>query len=317
MQNKKSRIIKTILIGMILIMLILAGCTKKEEKVEIKIGTQNYAEVIIAANMAKELIESQTDYKVEVIPPLGANAIIEPALQKDEINIASLVWTGGSLGVLHPAFENDVDLKDAKWRDARYVWSFLEEHSPDTLNRIILPPLGWENTYAITVRRETAEEFGLKKVSDLRGLSSNLVMGLDEVYLDREIDGYYPLLEWYQLEPFKRTVSMQVNLLYMALKEKQVDVGVAYSSDARVYAYDLVWLEDDLNFYPPYEGTYGINLSLIEKVPEIPDILRQLSGKIDIETIRRLNYEVDIDGKSHEDVARKFLEEIGLLEPKK
>ncbi len=313
MQNKSLKI----LIVIIVITLILSGCTKKEEKVEIKIGTQNYAEVIIAAHMAKELIENQTNYKVEVVPPLGANAIIEPAMQKDEINIASLVWTGGSLGVLHPAFENEVDLRDVKWRDAHYVWQFLEEHSPEILKRIILPPLGWENTYAITVRKETAEKYGLKKVSDLRGLSSNFIMGLDEVYLDREIDGYYPLLEWYQLEPFKKTVSMQVNLLYMALKEKQVDVGVAYSSDARVYAYDLVWLEDDLNFYPPYEGTYGINLSLIEKAPEIPDILRQLSGKIDIETIRKLNYEVDINGKSHEDVARIFLEEIGLLETKK
>ena len=70
-----------------------------------------------------------------------------------------------------------------------------------------------------------------QKVSDLRGLSSNFIMGLDEVYLDREIDGYYPLLEWYQLEPFK-TVSMQVN--YHIWHCKQVDVGVVYSSDARV-----------------------------------------------------------------------------------
>ena len=131
--------------------------------------------------------------------------------------------------------------------------------------------------------------------------------------MEREIDGYYPLLEFYELEPFKKTVSMQINLLYKAIKERQVDVGVAYSSDARIFAYDLVWLEDDRNLYPPFHAAYCVTTEALERAPEIKEILEQLSGKVDIDTILRLNYEVDINDREEEEVALEFLREIGLL----
>ena len=115
-------------------------------------------------------------------------------------------------------------------------------------------PPGLNNTYAVTVSRQLAEEYNLEKISDLQGLSQDLTIGMDDAYLEREIDGYYPLLEFYELEPFKKPVSMQINLLYKAIQERQVDVGVAYSSDARIFAYDLVWLEDDRNLYPPFHA---------------------------------------------------------------
>lgn len=293
----------------------LAACQKKSETVTLKIGAQNYAEVITLAYMAEALIEDQSDYEVEVVPRLGSVVVLDQAMQTGDVDIASLYFTGGASGLLHPDIVKQVeDINDPKWRDAAVVFAFVRETSRKTLGREWLEPLGYENTYAITVRREMAEQYNLDKVSDLKGLSQDLIIGMDDAYMDRAIDGYQPLLKLYDLDPFAKTATMQINLLYQAIRDQQVDVGVAYSSDARIYAYDLVWLEDDRNLYPPFEAAFAINLSALEKAPGIDTILSQLSGQIDIDTIRQLNYEVDINQRDHKEVALEFLKERKILD---
>lgn len=316
MENKgKLLIVAALLTALLVPPLFFSGCTggSKDKENIIRIGAQNYAEVIIMAYAAEALIQDQTDYNVEVIPRLGSALVLEQALKAQEVDIASLFFTGGSTGILHPDFADDVDLSEPKWRDPDYIWNYLMERVEEVQGRIWLPPLGWNNNFAVTVTREFAEEHGLEKVSDLQGLSQDLIIGMDDSYLERELDGYYPLLELYDLEPFKKTVAMQISLLYQALDNGQVDVGIAYSSDARIHAFDLVWLDDDRSLYPPAHAAYGINLELLERAPEIPEVLGQLSGKVDIETIRRLNYEVDINKRDEREVAVEFLKEIGLL----
>lgn len=312
-QRNKTAMLALVL-AIVLTAGLLAGCGAGGDGENLRIGAQNYAEVIIMAYAAEALIEDQTDHNVEVVPRLGSIVVLDQAMESGEVDIASLMFTGGAGGILHPALEDQVDFEDEKWRDEDHVWEFLSENAPEALGRLWLQPLGYENTYAITVRQEMAEEYGLEKVSDLRGLSQDLVMGMDDAYMDRPVDGYPVLLEWYDLEPFQDTVSMQINLLYQALRDGELDVGVAYSSDARIMAYDLVWLEDDLNIYPPYYAGYNINLEAAERAPEVPEILEQLSGQVDIETMQRLNYEVDINQRDHQEVAIEFLKEIGLLE---
>ena len=306
----------TALLVLILILALpLAACQKKSEMVTLKIGAQNYAEVITLAYMAEALIEDQSDYEVEVVPRLGSVVVLDQAMQTGDVDIASLFFTGGASGLLHPDIVKQVEnINDPQWRDATVVFDFVREKSRATLKREWLEPLGYENTYAITVRRAMAEQYNLKKVSDLQGLSADLIIGMDDAYMDRAIDGYQPLLALYELDPFAKTVTMQINLLYQAIRDQQVDVGVAYSSDARIYAYDLVWLEDDRNLYPPFEAAYAVNLSALEKAPGIDTILSQLSGQIDIETIRQLNYEVDINQRDHKEVALEFLKNRKILD---
>jgi len=315
-----STCVKTALLPLILVLALamalpLAACQKKSETVTLKIGAQNYAEVITLAYMAEALIEDQSDYEVEVVPRLGSVVVLDQAMQTGDVDIASLYFTGGASGLLHPDIVKQVeDINDPKWRDAAVVFAFVRETSRKTLGREWLEPLGYENTYAITVRREMAEQYNLDKVSDLKGLSQDLIIGMDDAYMDRAIDGYQPLLKLYDLDPFAKTATMQINLLYQAIRDQQVDVGVAYSSDARIYAYDLVWLEDDRNLYPPFEAAFAINLSALEKAPGIDTILSQLSGQIDIDTIRQLNYEVDINQRDHKEVALEFLKERKILD---
>ncbi|NLJ33362.1 MAG: hypothetical protein GX349_02070 [Firmicutes bacterium] len=314
MKNNKKHFALTILTLILLVPgLLFSACTPRDKDTTIKIGAQNYAEVMLMAHAAQALIEDQTDYKVEIVPRLGSILVLEQAMQANEVDIASLFFTGGVSGILHPDYADMVDLREEKWRDPDYIWEFLQEKEPETHGRVWLSPLGWNNTYAVTVSRQLAEEYNLEKISDLQGLSQDLTIGMDDAYLEREIDGYYPLLEFYELEPFKKPVSMQINLLYKAIQERQVDVGVAYSSDARIFAYDLVWLEDDRNLYPPFHAAYCVTTEALERAPEIKEILEQLSGKVDIDTILRLNYEVDINDREEEEVAIEFLQELGLL----
>ncbi|HHW92078.1 MAG TPA: hypothetical protein GX735_05235, partial [Firmicutes bacterium] len=100
---------------------VLGGCTPKEKDITLKIGAQNYAEVIIMAYVAEALIEDQTDYNVEVIPRLGSGIVLDQALRSKEVDIASLFFTGGAVGILHPDFADEVDLRDPKWRDPDYI----------------------------------------------------------------------------------------------------------------------------------------------------------------------------------------------------
>jgi len=306
---------RTLLVLVLILALPLAACQKASETITLKVGAQNYAEVITLAYMAEALIEDQSDYEVEVVPRLGSVVVLDQAMQTGDVDIASLFFTGGASGLLHPDIVKQVEnINDPKWRDAASVFEFVRDQSRITLKREWLEPLGYENTYAITVRRAMAEQYNLKTISDLQGLSADLVIGMDDAYMDRAIDGYQPLLKHYELDPFARTVTMQINLLYQAIRDQQVDVGVAYSSDARIFAYDLVWLQDDRNLYPPFEAAYAVNLSALEKAPGIDTILSQLSGQIDIETIRQLNYEVDINQRDHKEVALEFLKERKILD---
>lgn len=313
---------KNILVGITVLILILVvptlvitGCTPSDKKNTITIGTPNYSEVIVMGYVAKALIEDQTDYKVEVITGLTSGALLEKAMNTGDVDIASVFFIGGVNGITHPAYADEIDLEDPKWRDADYIWEFLHERAPAAQGFIWLPPLGWENTYAMTVNRELAEKYNLEKISDLRGISKGLTIGMEETYYDRQLDGYFPLLEYYGLERFNKEVSIDLNLLYKALKEKQVDVGMVYSTDPRITAYDLVWLEDDLNIFPPYHAGYCITLNALERAPEIEGILEKLSGKVNIDVVRQINYEVDINERDEGEVAKEFLQGIGLLSP--
>jgi len=315
MRSKKHYRGAAVLLAILVLSLGLPGCRGEDEDSTLTVGAQNYAEVIIMAYMAEALIEDRTDVEVEVVARLGSAAVLDQAMQTGDVDIGSLVFTGGSTGLMHPRMLEIVeDIRDPKWRDAATVFQFVKEHSPEALGRIWIDPLGYENTYAVVVKRDLAEARGLKRISDLKGMTGEMIIGMDDAYMDREIDGYYPLLDLYGLDPFKDTVSMQINLLYQALRDDQVTVGVAYSTDARIHAYDLVWLEDDLKLYPPFEAAYGVNLSVLDQVPEVPEILGVLSGKIDIDTIRRLNYEVDIEQRDHKEVALEFLKTHGYIE---
>ena len=141
MKNNKKHFALTILTLILLVPgLLFSACTPRDKDTTIKIGAQNYAEVMLMAHAAQALIEDQTDYKVEIVPRLGSILVLEQAMQANEVDIASLFFTGGVSGILHPDYADMVDLREEKWRDPDYIWEFLQEKEPETHGRVWLSP---------------------------------------------------------------------------------------------------------------------------------------------------------------------------------
>ena len=148
-------------------------------------------------------------------------------------------------------------------------------------------PIGFNNTYALVMRRSEAQRLGLRTISDLRN-HPELKIGLTHEFLDRQ-DGWQPLRARYAL-PQQNVIGIDHALGYAALKNGSIDVKDAYSTDAKIAEYDLVTLEDDLQFFPRYDAVFLYRLSL--PAPTIT-ALRKLEGTLDETRMIRLNAEAE------------------------
>jgi osmoprotectant transport system permease protein len=148
-------------------------------------------------------------------------------------------------------------------------------------------PLGFNNTYALVMRRSEAQRLGLRTISDLRN-HPELKIGLTHEFLDRQ-DGWQPLRSRYAL-PQQNVIGIDHALGYAALKDGSIDVKDAYSTDAKIAEYDLVTLEDDLQFFPRYDAVFLYRLSL--PAPTIT-ALHKLEGTLDETGMIRLNAEAE------------------------
>jgi osmoprotectant transport system permease protein len=164
--------------------------------------------------------------------------------------------------------------------------------------------LGFENTYALALRRDRAEALGLRQIGDLPPNAGALEIGGDYEWFQRA--------EWRALRAayglsFRATRAMDPTLLYAAVAEGEVDVIAAYSTDGRIAAYDLVVLEDERGAIPPYDAVVLVSPALAGRAPDVLAALGRLEGALDGDAMRRMNLAVDRDGQSPAAVARAFL----------
>src|SRR5699024_9371435 len=153
-------------------------------------------------------------------------------------------------------------------------------------------PYGFANSYAFTVTSDLAEEEDLEKVSDIDDIAGELEYGEDNAWLNREGDGYEAFIEQYGFE-FAKAYTMQIGLVYKAVDTVVMDLVLAYTTDCRIADFDLVPLEDDDHFFPPYDASLVANDDILEQNPELEGLLDNLAGTIDDEKMREMNYEAD------------------------
>lgn len=268
----------------------------------IKIGTQTYTEPKILAEMYKALIEKKTDAKVEIVPDLAASPIVIKSMKANDIQMATL-YSG-------EIFNDYFDIEDTK--DRAEVLKQAQEGFDKNYGFKWFDPLGFENTYAFTVRKEVADEHNLKTVSDLKALAGDMKIGVDTTWLERDNDGYDAFTKAYGFK-FAKTFPMEISLVYKAVADKDVDVVLAYTTDPGIKQYNLQTLKDDKQFFPPYDASPVVRKDTLEKYPGIADAISPLIGKIDAETMTSLNYEVDVNKRSPHDVAVEYLQKQGLL----
>src|SRR5690625_1493847 len=269
----------------------------------ITIGTQTYTETKILANMYKELIEQQTDLTVNIKQDLATTHIMLDGMQNEDLDMGT-IFTGTIANITE--IDNPQD-SQATWEQARDLFT------GEDYNLALLEPLGYASTYAFAVRQDIAEEHGLEKVSDVQGIAGEFSAGFDTAWLERKYDGYPSFIETYDFE-FGDTNSMEISLVYDAVKNRDVDIVLAYSTDARIVAYDLKILEDDKHFFPPYDASPIIRQEILDEYPEIEEAIAPLIDRFTEEDIGELNGKVDLDGENIADVAHEYLKSENLIE---
>ncbi|MFV8214893.1 glycine betaine ABC transporter substrate-binding protein, partial [Streptococcus pluranimalium] len=175
---------------------------------------------------------------------------------------------------------------------------------------VYLKPTAFQDTYALAVKEDYAKENGLETISDLIKVESSAAAGFSLEFNDRE-DGNIGLQKRYGLNLNVKT--MEPALRYEAIKNNDVQIVDAYSTDSKLLTYKLKVLEDDKQLFPPYQAAPLLSQKTLEKYPELEPVLNKLVDKISVEEMTQMNYAVDVEGKSAEDVARQYLEKEGLV----
>lgn len=283
-----------------------------DDRPTITVGSKNFTEQLIMGEMLSLILED-AGFEVEQQLNLGGTAIVHEGLVSGDVDVY-VEYTGtGLVAILDqavPSAEGDGSATPAL-TVAEQTYTIVSEAYPEEFGAVWLEPIGFNNTFGLVVTRETAEEHGLQTISDLEGLAGDMTLGSDPEFAIRE-DALPGLEETYGIE-FGSVQTLDVGLLYAAVDGGDVDISAAASTDGRIPALDLVLLEDDLGFFPPYYAAPVINQELLEEYPELEEILNQLAGVIDNETMANMNYQVDEENVQPRDVARTFLEEQGII----
>lgn len=271
------------------------------------IGSGNTTERQILSEMIAGLINEETSYDVEIINNLGSSVLIFQALQRDNVNISSAMYTGTSL-------LGELDMEPIS--DPNETFETVVKNYYERFDATWFPSYGFENTYAFMVTKEFAQKHNLEKISDLESLAGELSVGVDGGWIDRPLDGYDELQLRYGFS-FKQLYPMEIGLVYSALETGQLQVALGYSTDGRIDAYDLVVLEDDLHHFPSYAVSPVISNDLLNKYPELETLLLRLENEISVETMQLMNRQSDEMGIEPKAVALEFLEENNYFKDKK
>ncbi|MEH7106680.1 ABC transporter permease/substrate-binding protein [Bacillus sp. JJ1764] len=268
---------------------------------KIVIGSKNFSEQLILGNMLADLIENKTDIKVERKLNLGGSQVTFSALKNGDID-AYVEYTGtGLVNILNQPPAND----------PQKVYDYVQKEFNQKYGISLLKPLGFNNTYALAIRQDTATEYGLETISDLAKISGSLTMGPTIEFPNRE-DGLIGLTKSYNMQ-FKDVKAVDGGLRYTALENHKSDVIDAFSTDGLIQEFHLKVLKDDKGFFPPYYAVPIIKNETLKEHPELKQILNGLAGKLTDDKMRELNYKVDSLKQSPAKVAKEFLEKEGLM----
>ncbi|MBO1053415.1 MAG: ABC transporter permease subunit [Dolichospermum sp. DET73] len=287
-------------IGIVLgiITLIIAGLIAfnyQQAPAKIIIGSKNFTEQVILGELLAQHIENHTKLKVDRRFNLGGTFIAHEAVKAGKI-AGYVEYTGTSFTTV---------LKEKPISNPQIVYEKVKEYYDQKLKLAVMKPLGFENTFAMIIREEDAKKWQIKSLSEAGKYSPQMKAGFGYEFLERE-DGYPGLSKTYNLK-FANIKQMELGLMYQALKEKQVDFIAANSTDGLIPVLNLVILEDDKKYFPPYQAIPIFNQEILQKYPELTDTINQLGGKISTTEIQKMNYQVDNQSQPVEKVVSEWL----------
>jgi len=294
----KKSMLKFLVMTVVSVSVLFSGCSGKTDT--IVIGAADFTEQFILGNMLQILIDENTDMKTQLVSNMSTTVLFS-AIQSSNVHVY-VEYTGTLFGDF--LGYSPMDTPDRVFTRAR-------DGMRDRFNIRVLDRIGFNNTYALAVRPDTAERYNLRTFSDLVRVAPELTLGGTMEFLDRDV-GLRGLQPFYGMN-FGNTIATQGTLRYTALNDNQIQVTSAFSTDGLLARYNLVLLEDDRNFFPAYDAVVVIREDTATKFPHLVEVLNKLTGSLDETAMSNLNYRVDVLNEDPEAVARDFLRSAGLI----
>lgn len=265
------------------------------------VASKNFEESRLLAEMFAQLLEARTGLAVERRLGLAGTQVCFEALRSGAVDVYPEYTGTGLVSILGEPPQGGRAATLARVRRA-----FAERW-----DLVWLAPLGFENAFEVAVRGPLARQEGLRTISDLVPVAPRLAAAFGHEFVDRP-DGLPGLERTYGLR-FARVRPMQHALKYAAAAAGEVAALDVYTTDGRLAVEDLVVLEDDRGFFPPYEAAPLVRGATVRRHPQVAVVLAQLAGVLDEARMRRLNFRLQEGKESEEAVAGDALRELGLL----
>jgi osmoprotectant transport system substrate-binding protein len=279
---------------------LVCGCGPRRSDT-IVVGSKNFSEQALLGEILAQHIEARTHLPVIRRFYLAGSYICQQALLSGRID-TYVEYTGTALtAILHDPIESDPS----------EVFGRVQREYKQRFRLDVLPSLGFNNTFALVIRGEDARRLNLKTISDAVPYAPHWRAGFGYEFTERP-DGYAGLASVYGLKFAAPPRILDLGLLYRALLDRQVDLVAGNSTDGLLAARDLVILDDDKHYFPPYEAVPAVRADTLARHPEVGAAIAELAGKISDAEMRKMNYAVDGEHRDAAEVAREFLRSKGL-----
>ena len=271
-----------------------AGCAPPKN--ELIVGSKNFTEQLVLGELLAQYLESVCHHPVERRFYLAGTYICHQALLAGRIDMY-VEYTGTALAAI---------LKERPSGDSQSVYQQVKEQYLHKFGLDVMPPLGFNNSFAMVMRGDDARRLGVTTLSQLANVAPNLRLGVGYEFLERQ-DGYKGLVNTYGLKFAEAPRVMDLGLLYRALQNKSVDVVAGNNTDGLIAALGFVVLDDDKHYFPPYDAVPIVRPQVFQECPQARAAFDRLGGRITAEDMRKMNYAVDGEKKDAAEVARQFL----------
>ena len=280
--------------------LVASGCTRRGD--EIVVGSKNFTEQLILGEILKQYLGQACSAPTNGRFYLGGTYICHQALLAGRID-TYVEYTGTAVAAV---------LKEKFSSDRSQVFEQMKNGYKQRFNLDVMPPLGFNNSFAMVVRGENAKRMAISKLSELARYAPGMVLGVGYEFLERA-DGFQGLARTYELKFRKPPVVMDLGLLYNALQHKTVDIIAGNNTDGLIEALGLVVLEDDRRYFPPYDAVPVAKPELLRRFQGAQAAFVTLGGKLSADQMRKLNYDVDGRRLDAAEVASQFLLQLRRL----
>ncbi len=279
---------------------LLTGCMPKSSG--LTVGSKNFTEQLVLGELLAQYLGRFTSVPIDKRFYLAGSYICHQALLAGRIDMY-VEYTGTALVAI---------LKETPVADHAAVFNTVKDLYARRFGLEVFPSLGFDNTFAMVMRGADARRLRLKTLSDAAAISGQLRLGVGYEFLERP-DGFKGLAAKYNLKFAEAPRVMDLGLLYRALQNNQVDIVAGSNTDGLIAALDLVVLEDDRHYFPPYDAVPIVRRETLQRHPEVAAALQKLSGRITADDMRRMNYGVDGEKKDAALVVKDFLDRKSLL----